>query len=97
MADHKKEEYVRKRKKRIADMLFHLNAARLRENVDISAPEIESKPKPSEKRGGKEQLNAAERLKLIRNRLDQSRRKAEDGWLNRASATEDEGARGRTL
>jgi len=76
-------------------MLFHLHAARLRANVNVGAPVRETKQ--NEKSDKKESVNCAARLTSIRNRLDQSRRKAEDGWLNRASGTGDEGGRGRTI
>ena len=76
MIDHKKEDDINKRKKRIKDMLFHLHVSRLQAYVVVCAAMTEPKLLP--KRPEKVQVNAAERLKQIRNRLDKSRRKADE-------------------
>ena len=63
-----------------------------REQVDIGAPE--HKGKSSDKAIKKEEKIWSAQLTSIRNRLDNSRRLADDRW-NRFAGTEDGGGRGR--
>lgn len=95
MSDHSKEEKEKKRKKRIADVLFHMHAARFVKNVDIGTPDTR-KDKPAAKRseGIVHDEECAEKLATVYKSLELRRREAKDRW-NRFAGTSGGGGRGR--
>lgn len=85
--DKKKE--VRERNKR--NWIIFQHAELHREQVDIAAPDT---PLKASKGSKKNQKIWSEQLVSIRNRLDKSKRVADERW-NRFAATGDSGGRGR--
>ena len=90
-AHHEDSKKEKQRKKNRKNWELFLISAKLTANVDIGAPEIETKPTVNTK---KTVINATSRVAEIRNRLDNSRRISEDRW-NRFAGTNDGGGRGR--
>lgn len=96
MSDSKKEEKDKKRKKRLSDVLFHLHAARLNQNIDVGTPDT-SKKGNSEKRSAVKPVNneeCAEKLATVYKSIELRRREAKDRW-NRFAGTSGGGGRGR--
>ena len=90
MSENEKKKKIRERNKR--NWMIFQHAELHREQVDIGAPEI--KAKQSEKNNKEEDKLWSAKLVSIRNRVDNSRRTADDRW-NRFAGTSDGGGRGR--
>ena len=89
MAEDSEKE--KKRKKRIRDMLMHLQFNRLRENVDISAPD---EPRPQKGARPVKSEECSKKLATVHQSIELRRRMAQDRW-NRFAGTSDGGGRGR--
>lgn len=88
-----KKKKIRERNKR--NWLIFQHAELHREQVDIAAPETQLQGKRAEKTVKKDEKIWSAQLVSIRNRLDNSRRTADERW-NRFAGTDDgSGARGR--
>ncbi len=85
-----KKKKIRERNKR--NWMIFQHAALHREQVDIGAPEIQGKI--ADKAVKEDEKLWSAQLVSIRNRLDNSRRVADDRW-NRFAGTSDGGGRGR--
>ena len=85
-----KKKKIRERNKR--NWMIFQHAELHREQVDIGTPEIQGKL--ADKTVKKDEKLWSAQLTSIRNRLDNSRRLADDRW-NRFAGTEGGGGRGR--
>ena len=90
MSENEKKKKIRERNKR--NWMIFQHAELHREQVDIGAPEIQAKR--SEKKSQEDDKLWSAKLVTIRNRLDNSRRTADERW-NRFAGTSDGGGRGR--
>ena len=90
--ESKKEK---QRKKNRKNWEFFLQSERLRDNVDIAAPEFKPAPPPPPKsKEDKQQEIWSAKLQEVKNLTTGRREAAKERW-NRFAATSDAGARGR--
>ncbi len=92
MAHHEDEKTKKIRERNKRDWMIFKSTQKMLEQVDVGAPEIELKP--TAKGAKKEEKLWSAKVVTIKNRLDGSRRAAEDRW-NRCAGTSGGGGRGR--
>jgi len=92
VSHHESEKHKKQREKNLRNWLLFMHSERSRIQVTIGAPTVAIRN--STKEAKKEPKVWSQQLRSIKNRLDNSRRTADDRF-NRFAGTEDGGGRGR--